>query len=271
MAASFYPVQFLAERIGGEHVEVTGLTPPGTEPHDLALDGKTRAALADADVALYLGLDFQPDVQDAVDALPDDVVTLDLLDANRVTLRPAPSDLGKGPLSDNKDPHVWLSPTEMVAMSEGVAAALSEADPERAPDYEANQAELAADLTALDQEFKEGLAHCANTTIVTSHAAFGYLAHDYGLTQVAIAGLSPDDEPDATTLAAITDAARESGVGTVFFEEAFPPDLAETVAEEIGAETSLLAALEFDPPEGEDYLSVMRGNLNRLIEGLDCR
>ncbi|MFE6647395.1 metal ABC transporter substrate-binding protein [Nocardioides sp. NPDC057772] len=286
VSASLYALEFLAERVGGDTAEVTGLTPAGTEPHDLTLDGKARAGLEATDVVLYLGDGYQPDVEDAIADLPEDAVTVDLLEAEGVSLLPPPAhgdehsrdehgdeheeEHAEDEHEGSHDPHVWLDPAEMVVLSEAVAAAFAEADPDHADTYRANQEVLAKDLEALDGEFRDGLADCAATTIVTSHAAFGYLAEAYGLTQVPIAGLSPDDEPDPATLAEITDSARDAGAKTVFFEEALPPKLAETVAREIGAGTDLLAVMEFAPEDG-DYLTVMRGNLERLRTGLDCR
>ncbi|MHA6628743.1 metal ABC transporter substrate-binding protein [Pseudonocardia sichuanensis] len=273
VVASFYPVQFLAERVGGDRVSVTNLTPPGSEPHDLALDGQSMAALADAKVVLYLGESFQPDVEKAV-ADATDAVRRDLLTAPGVDVLPAPADLGKESLAGGGDPHVWLDPVRMKAMASAVADAYTEADPANADAYRSNLAALQRDLDALDADLRADLTGCAQTTIVTSHAAFAYLADRYGLRQVAIAGLSPDAEPDAQTLAEITDTARAAGVTTVFFEEALTPDTAQTVASAIGAKIDLLAALEFDPREalgpGQEYLSVMGDNGDRLYAGLGC-
>ncbi|MCW6004446.1 zinc ABC transporter substrate-binding protein [Micromonospora sp. CPCC 205371] len=274
VVANFYPVEFLARLVGGDAVTVTGLTPAGAEPHDLALDGKAMAALADADVVLYLGAGFQPDVERAVAALPESVHRVDLLSAPGVGLLPAPAALGKEPLAGGNDPHVWLDPVRMKAMAAAVTDAYAAVDPGAGERYRANLAAAQGDLDGLDATLRGQLASCRQKTIVTSHAAFGYLADRYGLRQVPIAGLSPDAEPDAKTLAEITDVARAAGVGTVFFEEALPPKLAETVAAAIGARIDLLAALEFDPSEaigaGQDYLSVMRANGQRLHAGLDC-
>ncbi|WP_462203680.1 metal ABC transporter substrate-binding protein [Frankia sp. CcWB3] len=273
--ANFYPVQFLAERIGGDRVTVTNLTPPGSEPHDLAVDGRGARALAEAKVVFYLGAGFQPDVEKAVGDSAPAVIRRDLLAAPGVSLRPAPAVLGEEALSGGKDPHVWLDPVRMKAMAGVVAAAYTNADPEHTADYRANLATLGRDLDGLGAALRAGLTGCAQTAIVTSHAAFGYLADRYGLRQIPIAGLSPDAEPDARTLAEITDTARAARAHTVFFEEALPPDLARTVATAIGARVDLLAALEFDPGKalgaGQDYLSVMRGNGRRLHTGLECR
>jgi zinc transport system substrate-binding protein len=275
VVANFYPVQFLAERVGGDAVHVTDLTPAGTEPHDLALDGKATAALTDADVVFYLGAGFQPDVQKAVGELASSVRRTDLLSASGVRLLPAPAVLGKEALAGGMDPHVWLDPARMRAMAATVADTYIQADPDHAAGYRANLGALNRDLAGLDAALRTDLTGCAQTAIVTSHAAFGYLAQRYGLRQIPIAGLSPDAEPDAKTLARITDAARAAGVHTVFFEEALPPKLADTVASAIGARVDLLATLEFDPGTalgaGQDYLSVMRGDGQRLRTGLDCR
>ncbi|GAA3513294.1 hypothetical protein GCM10022220_60800 [Actinocatenispora rupis] len=275
MVADFYPVQFLAQRVGGDRVSVADLTPPGTEPHELAVDAKGAGALADANVVFYLGAGFQPDVQKAVGELPRSVRRTDLLSVPGVNLLPAPSVLGREALAGGKDPHVWLDPLRMRAMAAAVAGAYERADPEHADGYRDNLARLQRDLDRLHSDLRADLTGCAQTSIVTSHAAFGYFARRYGLRQIPIAGLSPDAEPDAKTLATISRQARKAGVHTVYFEEALPPKLADTVAAEIGARVDLLAALEFDPTRalgaGQDYLTVMRGNGRRLHSGLECR
>lgn len=275
VVANFYPVQFLTRRVGGERVTVTSLTPSGTEPHDLAVDARGATALDRARVVFYLGAGFQPDVEKAVADLPSTVERRDLLAAPGMGLLPAPSVLGEEALAGGKDPHVWLDPVRMKAMAVAVADAYSQADPDHRQTYRANLATLVADLDGLDAALRADLTGCAQQAIVTSHAAFGYFAQRYGLRQIPIAGLSPDAEPDAKTLAEITDAARSAGVHTVYFEEALPPKLAGTVAKAIGVRVDLLAALEFDPGRalgaGQDYLSVMRGNGQRLHTGLECR
>ncbi|MGQ0630759.1 MAG: metal ABC transporter substrate-binding protein [Sporichthyaceae bacterium] len=274
VAANFYPIEFLAARIGGSGAVVTGLTPPGTEPHDLALSGPTLANLSASDVVFYLGAGFQPDVERAVGNLSPDIARVDLLGAPGLNLLAAPADLGKESLSGGRDPHVWLDPLRMKSIALSVFAAYVQAAPEKAGEFQANLAALNADLDSLDAQLRQDIDACRQRVIVTSHAAFGYLADRYNLRQLAISGLSPDAEPDAKTLAEITDAARAAAVGTVYFEEALSPDLSETVAEAIGAEVDLLAALEFDPSEefgaGSDYLTVMRANSQRLNKGLDC-
>lgn len=274
VVAAFYPLEWVAERLGGDDVTVTGLTPAGTEPHDLEVAPDGRTALERADVVLYLGLGFQPGVERALSTSDGDGERVDLLTADGVELLPAPADLGKEPLSGNDDPHVWLDPVRLSAMAERVASALVDADPALADAVGDRLTSLRADLADLDDELSAAVQDCQRRTIVTSHAAFGYLADRYDLEQVAIAGLSPDDEPDPATLREIGQQARASGVTTVFFEETLPPDLAETVAAEIGAGTDLLGALEFDPGEalgaGQDYLSVQRQNAASLSAGLSC-
>ena len=274
VAAGFYPLEWLAGRLGGPDVSVTGLTAFGSEPHSVVLGPTQREAVDRADVVLYLGLGFQPDVERAVDQLPDGGTAVDLLDSPGLALIPAPADLGKEPLSGGEDPHVWLDPVRLSVLAERTAEALVEASPELAEGVQERLDLLQADLAELDAELERSLRDCRQRTIVTSHAAFGYLADRYDLGQVAISGLSPDDEPDPAALRDVAQRAEAAGVSTVFFEEALSPDLADTVADEIGAGTDVLGALEFDPAaevgQGEDYLSVMRRNGASLTRGLDC-
>jgi len=274
IATSFYPIQWLASQLVGDDAEVISLTPEGTEPHDIAVDANGQKELSKANVVLYLGAGFQPDVQRAVDQLGPSVTTDDLLTAPGLTLLPA-GDLGKEALADNMDPHVWLSPVEMQAMADAAAAAITTGAPALADRVAQTLPALQTQLQDLDTSYRRGLTGCQSTELVTSHAAFGYLADEYGLEQVPIiASLSPDAEPDPKQLQSIIEVARAGNVTTVFFEDSVASDLSKTIANEIGAQISLLSALEFDPRESigpdQDYMSVMRGNLDRIEKGLRC-
>ncbi|MER6361505.1 metal ABC transporter substrate-binding protein [Kitasatospora sp. NPDC001527] len=281
VVASFYPMEFLASQIGGEHVKVTGLTAAGVEPHDLELTAKQVGRVQKADAVVYLkGL--QPTVDKAVA----DSRAKQKIDATAA----APLEdhhLAEGHTEDDGhdhadehgdghhhdeaagDPHIWLDPTRYAAVARSVGAGFSEADPAHADDYRRNTDELVGRLTALDQEFKDGLKDATTRTFVTSHAAFGYLAEAYGLTQVSINGVDPESEPTPARLADVQKAAKENGVTTIFFETLASPRLAETVAKDLGLKTAVL-----DPLEGvkdrtkDDYLSVMRQNLTNLRAAL---
>ncbi len=170
----------------------------------------------------------------------------DLLAAPGVELLTA-GDIGKETLAGGKDPHVWLSPVEMIAMADAAAGTIETALPELAPTVESNLAQLRTSLEGLDARYRTELTNCDTRVLVTSHAAFGYLADAYGLQQVPIAGVTPEDEPDPKTLQSIAEIARQDNVKTVFFEDALPSDLSQTVADEIGAKVSLLSALEVRP------------------------
>lgn len=280
VAASFYPVQFLAERIAGDTAQVTGLTPPGQEPHSLNLTGPDLAALRESGVVLYIGNGLQADVEKAVSGLPGEVRVAELLQTPGLDLLPAGPDAEEhhdAPDAGHDahepgatDPHFWLDPARYATAARTVAEEMTAADPGNADAYAANLEALTAELGALDAELEDGLARCGGDTIVVAHSAFGYFAERYGLTQVGIAGLSPDDEPDARTLAGITETAQAAGVGTVFFEEALPPKLAEGVAKAVGAEVAALETAEFVPADG-DYLDLMRANGRSVQAGLDCK
>ena len=252
----FYPYAFVTERVGGQDVQVTNLTEPGSEPHDLELTPRQVGAVADADLVVYSD-GFQPAVDEAVEQQAQDRA-LDVLSA--VDLRD-----GDG----GQDPHVWLDPQRLATVAGAVADRLAEIDPEAAEGYSARAAELQAELSALDEEFRAGLASCERDQIVTSHDAFGYLADAYDLEQVAITGLSPEAEASPGRLAEVAAQAEAAGVTTIFFEELVSPKVAEALAREVGATATVLSPLE-GPPEEGDYLTAMRQNLERLRTALGC-
>lgn len=261
VVVGFYPLQYLAERIGGDGTQVSSLAQPGAEPHDLELAPQQIQEVAEADLVLYLG-GFQPAVDDAVVQNAEDSA-FDVLGATDVTGEPGENG-ESGP-----DPHVWLDPTRYAEIAGAVADRMAEADPGNAENYQANGVALGKDLTALDEEFRTGLEDCDRAEIVTTHDAFGYLAGRYDLEQVAIAGLSPEDEPSPQTLDEVRQFAEDHGVTTIFYEAAVTPEYAETVAEQVGADTAVLSPVEV-VDDGEDYLSVMRSNLATLQDALGC-
>lgn len=285
VVAAFYPLQFIAERVGGEHTTVTGLAPPGVEAHDLELTPSQVAEVAEADLVVYLP-GFQPAVDEAVAAQAGDRA-FDV--TNAVSLLAAAEDghdhEDEGEAEEHADeneehedeehaetdPHVWLDPDRMATMAGALAAELGAADPDHADDYTAAAETLATELAALDTELAEGLADCQRQEIVVSHAAFGYLADRYQLRQIAITGLSPEDEPTPQQLDDARQEAEEVGATTIFFEVLVSPDIAETVADAVGAETAVLDPIEgLAPDSDEDYLSLMRQNMHTLRPALGC-
>jgi zinc transport system substrate-binding protein len=242
VVAAFYPVAYAAEQVGGSAYDVENLTPPGAEPHDIELSPRTVARIESADVVLYLGRGFQPAVSKAVEQA----------NGTRIDL------LAGLPLHDS-DPHVWLDPVLYARVLQEIAAALHRpAGP------------LLADVRRLDVEYRRGLRGCKRREIVTSHEAFGYLADRYGLTQVAITGITPEAEPSPQRLASVIRLVRKTHATTVFFETLVSPRLAETVARDVGAQTAVLDPIEGAKP-GQTYLSLMRQNLAQLRKALGCR
>jgi zinc transport system substrate-binding protein len=251
VVAAFYPLAFAAEQVGGPRVHVTNLTPAGAEPHDLELSPDDVAAVKDVGLVLLMGHGFQPQLERA--ARTSNGTSLSLLDTPGIDRH-------------GNDPHVWLDPLRYAQLVRVIGKAL---------DAELAAARLVARLHELDREFRAGLAYCDRRQIVTSHAAFGYLAQRYGLRQVSVEGLSPEAEPAPRELARVIARVRESGATTVFAEPLASPRVARTVSRETGATVAVLDPLEGLTPRavarGADYFTVMRANLAALREGLACR
>jgi zinc transport system substrate-binding protein len=285
VAASFYPLAFVAQEVGGDDVVVTDLTPAGAEPHDLELTPDQVDEILDADVAIVMGNGFQPAAEDTADDR--DAVTVFVfdelpIDAGGRVVEDEHEDEGGEEESDEAhgdealDPHVWLDPVLMGETVLAVTDALVEADPDHAAGYERRARALERRIERLDAEYTAGLADCERDIVVTSHDAFARLAARYGLVVEPIAGISPDEEPSPERLAELADLAEEEGVTTIFTETLVSPDVAETLAREAGGlETAVLNPLEGltddEVDEGADYFTVMEDNLAALEAALGCR
>ncbi|MEQ4498133.1 metal ABC transporter substrate-binding protein [Nocardioides kribbensis] len=299
VAAAFYPLQFVAQRVAGDRTEVANLTKPGGEPHDLELSVGQTAEVAGADLVVYEA-DFQPAVDAAVEQNAEGA-TLDA--AEVVGLEPFADEHSDEAHSEEEhseeehseeehaddahseeehaeeehdhgdlDPHFWLDPVRLADLGDAVAEQLAEIDPDGAQTYTANAATLREDLESLDGELSEGLADCERSTIVVSHDAFGYLGK-YGIEVEPIAGLSPDAEPTPADLARLQQIIDEDGITTVFSERLVSPALSESLARDKGIETAVLDPVEglSDETADEDYLSLMRENLAALRTANGCR
>jgi zinc transport system substrate-binding protein len=258
VVAAFYPIAYAVEQIAGDTVEVRNLTPAGAEPHDLELTPGDVRSVDAATLVFYLGDGFMPGLETAVKQRRGRSV--DVLAEQE--LRQGPAD-GEGAI---RDPHVWLDPLRYAAMVRTIGSALGD---------DAAADRLARRLGRLDAEFRHGLARCERRQIVTSHAAFAYIAARYDLAQVPLEGLSPEAEPSPRGLAHLVDLVRKSGATTVFFETLVSPKLAQTVAREAGVTAAVLNPIEGltdgEVAAGGDYFSVMRSNLAALQKALGCR
>ncbi len=269
ITASFYPHYFFASEIGKDKVHVTNITPAGAEPHDyeltsgdLVLINSSKLLILNGEVEPW-GAKIQTDLKD-----------------KDIKILIAGTGLFTQKVTDEEgqtatDPHIWLSPTRAKVQVNAILKELIQIDPSNKDYYSKNTDKLLKDLDGLDGSYKKGLDVCGRKDIVTSHAAFGYLAKDYGFNQLTITGLSPDEEPSLKRLGELADYVKKNGIKYIFFESLVSPKLAQTLAKETGAQAIELNPIEGLTPEeitsGKNYLTVMNNNLQNLRIALECK
>lgn len=268
VVASFYPLYFFASQIAGDKADVTNITPAGAEPHDYEPTAQDIARMETSDVLVLNG--------GGLEAWGNDVRT-NINPAKTIIVTAGEGLTTQEVVEDGEkivDPHVWLSPVLAEQMVDKIEGALAKTDPTNASYYQSNAEALKSKLGVLDGEYKQGLAVCKEKNIITSHAAFGYLASTYGLNQIPIAGLSPDAEPSPKQLADITKFAKDNHIKYIFFESLVSPKLSQTIAAEVGAQTLVSSPLEGltndEIASGKDYFTEMRNNLANLKIALQC-
>lgn len=266
--ASFYPVAELVKMISGDKYDVKTIIETSEEPHSFELTSQAMKDLSKADLIAYNGAGMESFIDDLKDNVKDDDKFLDLSDG--LTLLDSSKE-GSDMASIN--PHTWLSIKNAKVMVDNIYRKLSSMDPDNEKYYKKNLDEALAKFDDLDKKFADELSKVKDKEkyFVVSHAAFNYLADDYGLKQVAVTGISPEEEPSAKDLKTIADFVKEKNIKTIFFEGKATPKVAETLAKNTGIKTSTLYTMENldDDMIEKGYFGLMEENLKALVESFN--
>ncbi|OHA79575.1 MAG: hypothetical protein A2747_04010 [Candidatus Yonathbacteria bacterium RIFCSPHIGHO2_01_FULL_44_41] len=269
IVASFYPLSYVANEVGGNLVSVRSLVPAGVEPHDYEPSARDLIEIGNADILIYNGASLEPWVkkwEQGNSPRPKHAINMAAaLKGQNVNLIEKNGAI---------DPHFWLDPIIMKSETEIVRDLLIQIDPAHKDMFYDNAGHFLAALDALDQHFREGLSSCVLRDVIVLHEAFNYIARQYGFSVTSIAGISPDEEPSPRELARIISLVREKGVKYIFSETVASPKFSELIAREVGGTTLVLNPIENLTPDEvqskEDYISKMEMNLNNLKTAMSC-
>ncbi len=269
--ASIYPMYDFAQKIGKDRIDLKLVTPPGAEPHDWEPTARNIAEMKEADVFIYNGAGFESWVDKLVRTIDSD--SLILVDTSSgVELLKATDHIHDHGHAHQMDPHIWLDPIRAKKQAENIQNAFIQADPANRAFYEKNYQEFSEEIESLHKQYRDALSNVKRREMIVSHAAFGYLAERYGLEQIPISGISPQEEPSPAKMAQITRLCRERQVKYIFFETLASPKLAEVLADEVGAQTAVLNPIggltQQEIDAGKDYFSIMKENLEVLKKAL---
>lgn len=270
---TFYPMYEFSKQVVGDEGDVELLIPAGTEAHDYEPSAKDIAKISEADALVYNSAELETWVDRLGESI-DTKQTTFIEAAAQIDLMAGAEDHDHEHDEQEEehhhahDPHVWVDPVLAMKEVETIRDVLSEKYPEKKANFEKNAAAYLEELQTLDQEFQAAFKDAKNKTFVTQHAAFAYLAKQYGLIQESIAGISPDEEPSPSRLAELKHYVEDHHVKVIYFEENASSKVAETLAQETGVSLEVLNPLESLTNEqlkaGENYVSVMRDNLDAL-------
>lgn len=249
---SFYPVYEFTSRVVKDLYEIENLTPPGSEPHDFELSPKKIASLIDSKALMINGLNMESWAKD----LPSKVLEKTCVVSENIETITTMGQI---------DPHIWLNPLNAIKEMENIASFMSKIDEDNKDAYSANYEMAKSEFLVLDNELLEISNNLTQKNIVVAHAAYGYMCDRYGLNQIAINGIEPDQEPTAKTIEAIIEAVDTYHINTIFTEELISSKVSEIIVKECGVKVEVLSPLE-SIDDGEDYISVMKENMQKIKE-----
>ena len=258
VVASIPPLADFVAQVGGNRVNVVTMVPPGSNPHLYEPTATQMAAVSQARLLVVNGAGLEFWVEQVVSAAQNPDLKVLVLSEGMELIQE--SEGGQA------NPHLWLSPKRAMTYVERIRDAMIEVDPAGEATYRANAERYLEELRALDAEIEEAVAHFATREVVI-YPAWAYFLEDYGLHAAAYVEPYPGKEPSPQYLAQVVDVVKRTGARAVFTRTQFPPQAAETIAAETGAQLLPLDPLGGTPPR-EHYLDLMRWNLEQFQRGL---
>ncbi len=285
VSASFYPVAFLAEQIGGDLVSVKTVVPPGMEPHDFDPSLRDITDMYQSKLVLVNGAGIDSWAERLEGDFQEQGAKVFVL-SRSVDMIPATeqheedeADHEEDQAEDHDfvvlDPHFWLDPIAYQKSAEAILQGFIDIDPAHASVYRANLNRFQREIAVLDTRFRElSSDQCRLHTVIVSHDAFSYLAKRYGFEVRSIAGIDPEQEVSVGELAEVIRFMKEKNIRYILNEPFGNMDMATTVQKEVSAEVLTLNPIEGLFPQdisaGKNYFTVMNENWRTLRKALEC-
>jgi zinc transport system substrate-binding protein len=276
VVTSFRPFTLLVGPIGGDHVTITQILPPGADPHEYEPTPNDAVALKNGRIFFYAGPSLEPWAEDLAASSNPDIQRVTFADAIPEPVYDRMKSQYINFPDMTQDPHLWLSPQLTEYYADYVARRLSETDPQNASDYQNNAAVFEKRLQQLDSDYSAGFSNCTTRSFLSSHSFLGYIASSYNLTQISISGMSPDTQPSLKQMAAVIEQSKAHNVRGILTE----PDEAEDLSKSVSAELSLpvyyITTMEVLPAgplteDDTDYVAIMENNLHEMKKAMLCQ
>ncbi|MCJ7429489.1 MAG: zinc ABC transporter substrate-binding protein [Candidatus Nanohaloarchaeota archaeon QJJ-5] len=278
--ASTYPFYDITSHITPSNISVSYLVPPSVSPHHFDPTPSDRAKITSAEAIVTTGVAMEQWER----SMTADTDAYIINGSRAVELQPAVGDSHESEYDEQGrdhdedhdhgsiDPHYWLAPENAITIAGTIRDALIEQYPEQEQAIREQSSSYIQDLESLHQTYSTRLSDCEHDTVLTSHAAFGYLADAYGFEQVPILGISATAEPSPQEVQTLVDTAQQEGIDTVFYDTSGDRSMAETIANEIDGEIRPLnPVMGIDDPASQSYITIMEQNLEELTEALQCQ
>lgn len=278
VVTTLFPLYDITKNIGGDDVSVSLLLDPGIEAHSFEPTPSDMMEISQADVFIYTGSFMEIWAEDILKSINNpDLLIIDASQSiNLIENNDNHEEEGVEHEHEGVDPHIWLDFDNLKTMVNNINDGLKTKATDNQEDFELRAANYIDRISLLDKKYREELNNCQQKSIIYSgHYAFAYLAKRYNLSYSSAYGLSPNSEPNASTLVSLAEQLKKTNAGYVFQEELISPRVAEVLEKETGAQILTLSAAHNlsrqDLDTGKTLFSVFEDNLKNLKLGLNCR
>lgn len=263
---SFTVFADMARNVAGDHAEVVSITREGAEIHTFRpTPGDIRRGLG-ADVVLWNGLGLETWFERYLENLGD-------IPAYTLSEGVEEIAIAEGAYEGRANPHAWMSPANAMIYVDNIVRALSETDPDNAGAYAENGARYKDDIEATFAPIRSAIEALPESRrwLVSSEAAFSYLAQDFGLREASIWAINADSQGSPQQVRRIIDLIRDNDIPVIFSESTVSPEPAQQVARETGiAYGGVLYVDSLSLPDGPvpTYIDLLKVTAETIVQGL---
>ena len=273
VSVSSFALFDITTAIAKNSLHVLSILPFGVDPHSYEPTPRIMAAIEKSNLVIYSGSGLEPWIHNYT--FKQKVLNISkLVHLRKLSKEEEHEHHHAGEDESGVDPHYWLSIENMKIATNAITKELIALKPNNKALYKKREKQYLKGLASLQEKYANALSSCKQKSIVVSHNAYGYLAHEFGFKVISLSGLSPEAQTDAKSMQKIIGTIKKQKILLLFGESFASTKSMQSIANEVGLKVETLDALgnitADEMKKNLSYKDIMEINLHKITKALEC-